>query len=159
LNKTSEEDDADASSMDTEESIVEMTPRSKSNAEIISFNFLRPIPVALLIDEMHLYSEIEPDKIIGSLVPFFFLRFGVILCNKVFDISSFFFTTATLFLSNFKDIISALDFERGVISTILSPYDTMQILNSSLRDQTIALRCQEKGILKPSRKRLNKNMF
>ena len=36
LNKTSEEDDADASSMDTEESFVEMTPRSKSNAEIIS---------------------------------------------------------------------------------------------------------------------------
>jgi hypothetical protein len=28
LNKTSEEDDADASSMDTEESFVEMTPRS-----------------------------------------------------------------------------------------------------------------------------------
>ena len=41
LNKTSEEDDADASSMDTEESIVEMTPRSKSNAEIISLKLDR----------------------------------------------------------------------------------------------------------------------
>jgi hypothetical protein len=45
---------------------------------LANFNFLRPIPVVLLIDEMHLYSEIEPDKIIGSLVLFFFIRFGVI---------------------------------------------------------------------------------
>jgi hypothetical protein len=37
---------------------------------LANFNFLRPIPVVLLIDEMHLYSEIEPDKIIGSLVLF-----------------------------------------------------------------------------------------
>ena len=41
LNKTSEEDDADASSMVTEESFVEMTPRSKSNAEIISLKLDR----------------------------------------------------------------------------------------------------------------------
>jgi hypothetical protein len=57
---------------------------------LANFNFLRPIPVVLLIDEMHLYSEIEPDKIIGSLVLFFFLRFGVILCNTVLaDIEQF----------------------------------------------------------------------
>ena len=41
LNETSEEDDADASSMDTEESTVEMTPRSKSNAEKISLKLDR----------------------------------------------------------------------------------------------------------------------
>ena len=32
--RSSEEDDADASSMETEDSIIEMTPRSKTRAEI-----------------------------------------------------------------------------------------------------------------------------
>jgi hypothetical protein len=49
----------------------------------------------------------------------------------VFDISSFFFTTAALFLSNFKDIISALDFERGVISTTLSSVSMLEASASS----------------------------